>query len=407
MKKIKTIGIIYRITFVLVCIAACFELFIAVGTGAIAQTPWIFLLFLVLFVGGVFGIIVASAILAYKPWSWGWVVSFTSIGLLTSIPSLFFNFSILSIIGILFGIFVLYSFISEKDLFFPLQPDSSGQLTKPSRTLIIPSIVWFALLVIGGAGYLAEVYYYQNHILPATNNIHVQTAITTTLAEALVYSLQHNGSYLGYQATPQSILPKCGSPLTVNVSSNGGGVAVFGKSCTDPNTYYCEALPLSQMQMGNTAYNQSMPTIPAQFVSATKYECSPASTSPAIAAPAPIIQTQSANTLPSFGPLTDAQLKTLTADFISDYKAFYAAKGTYTGACIKNSFNATDTQIAVADQAPIGGSCDTNAISEGFKLSNGTYWCQDTTGFAGVIKYPIAGSICSQSDAFHEKYGIY
>ena len=241
------------------------------------------------------------------------------------------------------------------------------------------------------------------YFTPQENETFIQTSITDNLAGAMEYSVSRQNNFTGYQPTLLNEAPKCSGPLIENISPDGTQVAVFGRSCTNPAVYYCSTLAFSMAFLGgDNNFGQSMQTIPAQFVSAQKYDCSTASTSPVSVMP--IVQTQSVPTFPAFGPFTDDQLKALISALISDNKKFNAAKGTYSGSCIGNSFNAADIRTAVDARIPIGAQCDANSDAESVQLSNGTWWCQDTSGFAGTIKYGVTTTLCSQSDAFHEKY---
>ena len=355
---------------------------------------------------GMFGIIWSSKLRAHKTWAWSWGIAFVGLNLVFGIVYFFISFSIPDAIGFLFNIFVMYALITEGQLFFPVQPDLVGQQRQLWRTLIVPFIVAIILTIVAAVGYYFLYYSEVNKLVPQSEDNVITYAVITDLANASSYAISNQNNFKGYTSTVSNDVPKCSSPLIDNISPDGSEIAIFGQSCMNPAVYYCSNLSFSIAFLG-TDNNASMKTIPAQFVSSSKYDCSPASTSPATISPiSNPAQSNTTSTFPAFGPFTDDQLKTLIADFISDSKKFYAAKGTYSGSCNGNSFNATDTHTAVYAKIPIGAQCDANSDAEAVQLSNGTWWCQDTSGFAGTIKYSIETTLCSQSDAFHEKYGM-
>jgi hypothetical protein len=276
MKKINVIGLIYFIVFTFVTLAVLLESFLSVSTGAVGAFPWLLLIFLLAIALGVFGIIWASALRAHKAWSWPWGITFVSIGLISGIYS-FLVVSILYIITVLFNAFVLYALISEKELFFPPQPDLAGQRQSLGRMLIVPIVVSVVLILGFGLAYYYIYSSVNNHIVPAENDVFVQTAITDILVNATNYSSSKGsfqGDYLGYQSTlPPNETPACSGPLIINISPDGSQMAIFGKSCTAP-VYYCSALPIPESSLGSdNNYNQSMPTVPASLVTSNKYDC--------------------------------------------------------------------------------------------------------------------------------------
>ena len=293
MKKINVIGLIYFIVFTFVTLAVLLESFLSVSTGAVGAFPWLLLIFLLAIALGVFGIIWASALRAHKAWSWPWGITFVSIGLISGIYS-FLVVSILYIITVLFNAFVLYALISEKELFFPPQPDLAGQRQSLGRMLIVPIIVSVVLILGFGLAYYYIYSSVNNHIVPAENDVFVQTAITDILVNASNYSMSKGsaqGNYLGYQSTlPPNETPDCSGPLVINISPDGSQMAIFGKSCTAP-VYYCSALPIPESSLGSdNNYNQSMPTVPASLVTANKYDCNnPASQNIELTVPTSVV----------------------------------------------------------------------------------------------------------------------
>ena len=266
MKKISVIGIIYLIGATLLTLAALLMIFTSVASGAASQLPWLLLLDIVLLALGMFGLIWSSGLRAHKAWTWSWGIAFIGLNLIFGVIYFFIGFSILDVIGFLFNVFVMYTLITERQLFFPVQPELVGQIPRVSRTLVVPIIVMVVVTIGGIFAYRAFLLYSTGALVKQSNNINdilIQTAITDTMVDATNYSMDHSGSLLGYQWPFASEVPKCSGGMMVNLSPDGQKLAAMGKSCTDPTIYYCEALPLVQ----------SMATIPSLDVSSSKFDC--------------------------------------------------------------------------------------------------------------------------------------
>ena len=300
MKKISIIGIIYLAVFTLLTLGIALEFVASVASGALASFPLLLLFFPISGAFSICGIIWSSALRAHKSWTWPWGVVFVSFNLIITIVYSVFSFSIVDIIPVLFGGFILYALVSEKTLFFPVQSDSMIPSTNPWRTLIVPTIAFVILSI--GSGLVYYYFYYSvvHRVLPQQADIFVQTAITDNLAQALTYSIPHQNNFNGYQPTLLNEAPKCSGPLTENISPDGSQLAVFGKSCTNPSVYYCSAMSLSMARMGSdNNFNEPMQTVPASLVTATKYDCSIPSTAGLNGVASP---PQSSSTLPPNGP---------------------------------------------------------------------------------------------------------
>ena len=126
-------------------------------------------------------------------------------------------------------------------------------------------IVVAVIIIIGIVPTLTYQFYY----VPQHNNILVQTSITDNLASAMVYSINHQNNFKGYQPTLLNEAPKCSGPLTINITPDGNTVVVFGKSCTT-SIYYCSTF--STNTLDNINYGP-MATVPANLVTATKFDC--------------------------------------------------------------------------------------------------------------------------------------
>lgn len=75
------------------------------------------------FVASLFGFIWSLALKRHKKWSWYFGIVYVPLILVGGLVSLFWGVTILSILSLLFNIFVLYALISEKKLF--VEPQSS------------------------------------------------------------------------------------------------------------------------------------------------------------------------------------------------------------------------------------------------------------------------------------------
>ena len=70
------------------------------------------------------------------------------------------------------------------------------------------------------------------------NDFRVESAIASTTADSIgYYGLK--STFIGFKSQYQ--LPTCSEPLTINTSSDGQSMAIFGKSCASLSTYYCES----------------------------------------------------------------------------------------------------------------------------------------------------------------------
>jgi hypothetical protein len=406
MKKINIIGSIYFIVFTFVTLALLLESFLSVSTGAVGAFPWLLLIFLLAIALGVFGIIWASALRAHKAWSWPWGITLVSIGLISGIYS-FLVVSILYIITVLFNAFVLYALISEKGLFFPPQSDLAGQRQSLGRTLVVPIIVAVVLILGFGLAYYYISSNVNNRIVPAEDDVFVQTAITDTLVNATNYSMgkgSAQGNYLGYQSTlPPNETPSCSGPLVINISPDGSQMAIFGKSCTAP-VYYCSALPIPESSLGSdNNYDQSMPTVPAQFISVSKYDCSPASTSPITIMPptpipqqVPIITPASESSTPIDSSILDAYNKAQREliDFEAIADKYKVLNGSYAGLCTSNQLNIPTLEKQFASFEFI---CKDSPATYATQISVPGYekdinWCYDGTYYGSAQQ--LTGLTC-------------
>ena len=73
------------------------------------------------------------------------------------------------------------------------------------------------------------------------NEAKIQSIVATLVPEALLYA-EENNSFVGFKSTSEALLPACSHPLIANVSSDGQTMAVFGKSCSETDTYYCRVI---------------------------------------------------------------------------------------------------------------------------------------------------------------------
>jgi uncharacterized RDD family membrane protein YckC/type II secretory pathway pseudopilin PulG len=71
-----------------------------------------------------------------------------------------------------------------------------------------------------------------------SNDLVVQQAVASTTIESLQY-IKSTGSLAGFQ--PSAVTPVCSGAIIFNVSTAGNAVGIFGKSCEEKDTYYCEA----------------------------------------------------------------------------------------------------------------------------------------------------------------------
>jgi len=266
MKKINVIGILYLIGTTLLILATLLMMFTSVASGAVSQFPWLLLLYIVSFAIGMFGMIWSSKLRAHKPWAWSWGIAFVGFNIIFGIVYFFIGLSIPGAIGFLFNIFVMYALITERQLFFPVQPGLEGQVPRVGRTLILPIIVFVILGIAGFFAYRAFISYSVGALKTDSskiNDILIQTSIIDTMVSAENYSMSRNGSFMGYQWPFASEVPQCSGGLTVNISTDGTKLAAMGKSCSNPSISYCEALPLVQ----------SMMTILSSDVSSSKFDC--------------------------------------------------------------------------------------------------------------------------------------
>ena len=73
-------------------------------------------------------------------------------------------------------------------------------------------------------------------------------------------------TFAGFQAGPQPT-PACSGDIITHVSPDGKTVAVFGKSCSLPNTYFCNAV-----NVNDEAYKPIKP-ISATSIPDDKVDC--------------------------------------------------------------------------------------------------------------------------------------
>jgi len=241
------------------------------------------------------------------------------------------------------------------------------------------------------------------YFTPQNNETFIQTAITDNLAGAMEYSVSHQNNFKGYQPTLLNEAPKCSGLLTENISPDGTQVAVFGRSRTNPAVYYCSTLAFSMASLGSdNNFGQSMQTVPAQFVSAQKYDCSPSNTSPATVMPVTPI-TQPVSIMPpleSSAPISTSVIDAYNKaqreliDFEAVADQYKKSNGSYAGFCTSNQFNIPTLEKQFT---PFEFICNDSPTVYATQISipgheNEINWCYDGT-YYGTAQ-PLTGLQC-------------
>jgi len=96
------------------------------------------------------------------------------------------------------------------------------------------------------------------------NDVQVKMIMASSTLDSIIY-LQENNTFAGFLTKYQS--PACSEQLITNVSEDGSKIAIFGKACSKPKTYFCESLD------AQVAHIPPIKEITAEKISKDKIDC--------------------------------------------------------------------------------------------------------------------------------------
>ncbi len=179
-------------------------------------------------------------------------------------------------------------------------------------------------------------------------------------------------------------------------------MGIFGQMCSDPTTYYCSALPLSDSQMMNS-YGQQMTKISAQSISSTSVACDGSS----VVKNTSLQQSQAAvasssKTTQKVVHLTDLERKNILTNIVLNLsKDYRSAHNHYAGFCESSSFKTPQ----VEQETPLTFLCNDASYPDEFGAlvqmsGDGTtdakkwaLFCGDSSGFLGTA-HMLNGTRC-------------